>query len=78
MLQDPKYNHFHTHDDLSDFCTPTYVYSTFDLNYFYLSSKLHLRLHDVCFVNVFDSFIPVTKLKTLNSNLLFWFEHILC
>ena len=43
MLQDPKYNHFHTHDDLSDFCTPTYVYSTF----------------------AFDSFIPVTKLKTL-------------
>ena len=29
------------------------------------TSNLHLQSHDICFVNVFDSFIPVIMLKTL-------------
>ena len=28
-------------------------------------SNLHLHLHDICFINVFGSFIPVIKLSTL-------------
>ena len=39
----------------------------------FLSSNLHLTLHDICFVNVSDSFIPYTKLKTrkFKSSVLF-------
>ena len=34
---------------------------------------IHLHSHDICFVNVFDSFIPVIMLKTLRfkSSILF-------
>ena len=35
----------------------------FDL--YYLSSNLHLHLHEICFVNVFNSFILVIMLKML-------------
>ena len=31
----------------------------------FLPSNLHVHLHDICFVNVFDSFIPITILGTL-------------
>ena len=36
-------------------------------------SNLHLHLHDVCLVNIFDSFIAVIMLRTLrfNSSVLF-------
>ena len=51
------------HYVLLDFCiyTGTYRYSTFD------------SLHDICFANVFDSFIRTIKLKTLKfkSSVLF-------
>ena len=32
---------------------------------YFLSSNLYLHLHDIRFVNVFDSFIPVIMLNTL-------------
>ena len=31
----------------------------------FLPLNLHLHLHDICFVNVFHSFIPVIMLNTL-------------
>ena len=31
----------------------------------FLPSNLHLHLHDICFVNIFYSFIPVIMLSTL-------------
>ena len=39
----------------------------------FLPSNLHLHLHDTCFVNVFDLFIPVIMFNTLRfkSSLLF-------
>ena len=33
----------------------------------FLPSNLRLHLHDICFVNVFGSFIPVIVLNTLRS-----------
>ena len=44
-----------------DFCihTDIYHYSTFD------SSYICYRQTEICFVNIFDSFIPVVILKTL-------------
>ena len=38
------------------------VIPRFKLNF--LLSNLHLHSHDICFANVFDSFIPVIMLKT--------------
>ena len=49
------YDVFHNHVDI-------YRYSTIGLNYIFLN---HLHSHDICFVNFFDSLIPVIKLKTL-------------
>ena len=48
---------FYTHIDI-------YRYSNIDLNKI-LPSNLHLHSHDICFVNVFNSFIPVITLNTL-------------
>ena len=48
---------FHSHQHLPLF------HVWFEL--LFLPSNLHLHLHDICFVNVFDSFIPVIMLKTL-------------
>ena len=44
-----------------------------------LTSNLHLHLHDICFVNVFDSFIPVIMLNTLRfkSSVLFGIHTLL-
>ena len=49
----------------------SYCYFTLDLNFIFLSN-LHLHLH-ICFVNVFDSFIPVIMLSTFRfkSSVLF-------
>ena len=47
----------HSHQHLSFF------YILFDL--YFLPSALHLYLHDIYFVNVIDSFIPVIMLKIL-------------
>ena len=53
----------------------TYRYSTFDSSYsFYNETYTHLR--DLCFLNVFNSIIPVIILKA-SLNLLFHLEHIL-
>ena len=36
------------------------------LNYItFVPSRLHLHSHEICFVNVFDSFITVIRLKRL-------------
>ena len=50
-----------------------YCYSTIDLKLDCLSSNLHLHSHDICFVNVFGSFIPVILLNMLKfkSSVLF-------
>ena len=64
------------HTFLLDFCThktfiDIYRFSKFGL---FLLSNLHLYLHDICFVNAFDSFALVIKLKTLkftSSSVLF-------
>ena len=39
----------------------------------FFPSNLHLHSHDICFVNVFDSFFPVIMLNTLRfqSSVLF-------
>ena len=41
--------------------------------FYFLPSNLHLHLHDICLVSVFDSFIPVIMLNTLRfkSSVLF-------
>ena len=36
---------------------------TFELHF--LPSNLHLNLHDICFANVFDSFVTIIILKML-------------
>ena len=56
-----------------------YRYSTIDLNYIFFPSNLHLPLHDTCFVNIFDLFIPVIMLKTLRfkSSVLFGIHTLL-
>ena len=59
---------FCTHDVLLHFYTHIriYCYSNFYFNYIlYHIKKLHLNSHDMCFVNIFDSFLPVTMLKKL-------------
>ena len=51
-----------------------YHYTNVDLNYIkFFPSNLHLHLHNISFVNVFDTFIPVIMLKTLRfkSSVLF-------
>ena len=48
------YLHSHQHSLLLQF--------RFKLHF--LSSNLHSHLHDICFANVLDSFIPVIILKT--------------
>ena len=55
----------HSHQHLSLF------HHWFELHF--VPSSLHLHLHHICFVNVFDSFIPVIMLKTLRfkSSVLF-------
>ena len=63
------------HYVLLDFCTHTknYCYCTFELHF--LPSNLHSDLHDICFVNVFDSFIPVLVLKTFRFKSMFSGKH---
>ena len=62
-------NLFHTRDVLSDFYIWINIYccSTFDLKYIFFPSNIHLHLQDMCFVNVFNSFIFVIILKMLRS-----------
>ena len=47
------------------------------MNYIF-SSNLHLHSHDISFVNVFDSFIPVTMLNThrFKSSVLFGIDSL--
>ena len=39
-----------------------------------VSSNLDLHLHEICFVNVFDSIIPVIRLETLRFKSVVLFE----
>ena len=50
----------------------SFFHHWFDLNFFL--SSLHLYLHEICFANVFDSFIPVMMLKTLRFKISVLFE----
>ena len=43
----------------------TFIDIPFLIELHFLPSNLHLHLHDICFVNVFDSIIPVIMLNTL-------------
>ena len=63
MQQDSKYDLFHIHDFFNTHID-VYCYSTIDLNYIFF---------DICFVNAFDSFIPVIILNMLRfkSSVLF-------
>ena len=47
--------------------TSTFVITPPLLESHFLLSNLHLNSHDICLVNVFDSFIPVIVLKTFRS-----------
>ena len=67
-----QYNISHIHDAYYTHIN-IYHYSTIDQLHF-LSSNLHLHLHDISFVKIFGSFIPVIiLLKTLifKSSVLF-------
>ena len=58
--------------DVLHFHIDLYPYSIMDLTYIFLSN-LHFHPHEICLINVFDSFIPVITLKTLRfkSSILF-------
>ena len=58
--------------DVLHFHIDLYPYSIMDLTYIFLSN-LHFHPHEICLINVFDSFIPVIMLKTLRfkSSILF-------
>ena len=54
------YDVFHAHIDV-------YRYSTIDLNCIFFHQIYNLLSHDICFVNVFGSSIPVLMLKMRRS-----------
>ena len=64
-----QYNISHIHDAYYTHIN-IYHYSTIDQLHF-LSSNLHLHLHDISFVKVFGSFIPVIVIIVMLKTLIF-------
>ena len=77
-MHDSKHNLFHIHE-LFYRHIDIYRYSMFDLNYIFSPSNLHLDLHEICLVNVYDSNTPVIILITLRfkSSVLFGMHTLL-
>ena len=79
MQQDSKYNFFHInyfpYFIYFFIVIPLLIWIMFSTLIFYL----HSHLHDICFVNIFDSFILVIMLKTLRlkSSALFGTHNLL-
>ena len=69
---------FHTYSFSHTWCS---LHSHWHLSLFhhrfylhFVWSNFHLHSHEICFVNVLDSFIPVMRLKALRFKSFVWFE----